>query len=128
MKYSGEFIYATISFMRAVDQEIGLLEEKADAMLDALDPAIKRQMLFAMIKGNVTGSMTIHAVPGVLSRQKIQAIKAVRASTGYGLKEAKDVIDECEKQGRSTIPGEWEPGVWSQLKHALTGTGYEMLY
>jgi ribosomal protein L7/L12 len=128
MKYSGAFIYATISFMRAVDQEIGLLEEKADAMLDALDPAIKRQMLFAMIKGDVTGSMTVHAVLGVQSRQKINAIKAVRGSTGYGLKEAKDIIDECETQGRSTIPGEWEPSVRAQLKHELTGTGYEMLY
>jgi|RhiMethySRZTD1v2_1073278.scaffolds.fasta_scaffold04873_8 large subunit ribosomal protein L7/L12 len=38
-------------------------------------------------------------------RQKIQAIKLVRERAGFGLKEAKDAVEEVERTGRLRLPG-----------------------
>lgn len=41
----------------------------------------------------------------------IQAIKELRAITGYGLKEAKDIIDTIRDGGTWTFPGDTLPDV-----------------
>lgn len=41
----------------------------------------------------------------------IQAIKELRAVTGYGLKEAKDIIDAIRDGGTWTFPGDAPPDV-----------------
>lgn len=48
-----------------------------------------------------------------LAGQKVEAIKSVRAATGFGLKEAKDVVEYwCENSHKFTnVPA--NPKVWS---------------
>ncbi|HMH40433.1 MAG TPA: 50S ribosomal protein L7/L12 [Gaiellaceae bacterium] len=50
--------------------------------------------------------------------QKIQVIKVVRAITGLGLKEAKDVVDSAPKAVKEGIPREEADSIKSQLEEA----------
>ena len=127
MKYSDKLIYAVTVFMRAIEAETGDLEDNAENMLDAFDPSLRRQLLVAMIKGDIAGSMTICVMNGH-PQLKINAIKAVRSVTGYGLKEAKDVIDDCERRGVTTISGDWDLAQRDRLRNSFQGTGYELRY
>src|SRR6185369_3976648 len=50
--------------------------------------------------------------------QKIQVIKVVRAVTGLGLKEAKDVVDSAPSPVKEGIPREEADSIKSQLEEA----------
>ena len=50
--------------------------------------------------------------------QKIQVIKVVRAITGLGLKEAKDVVDSAPKSVKEGIPREEADSIKAQLEEA----------
>ena len=50
--------------------------------------------------------------------QKIQVIKVVRAITGLGLKEAKDLVDSAPKPVKEGVPREEADSVKSQLEEA----------
>jgi large subunit ribosomal protein L7/L12 len=50
--------------------------------------------------------------------QKIQVIKVVRAITGLGLKEAKDVVDSAPKPVKEGIPREEADSIKGQLEEA----------
>jgi len=96
MKYSRNLIFSAVDFMRVAAEELGedLSEQQVEAMMDAFDPGLKKQILMEMIKGNVGNRIRIQ-LESQENRQMINAIKAVRASTGFGLKEAKGIIDNA---------------------------------
>jgi large subunit ribosomal protein L7/L12 len=50
--------------------------------------------------------------------QKIQVIKVVRALTGLGLKEAKDLVDSAPKAVKEGVPQEEADSVKAQLEEA----------
>ena len=50
--------------------------------------------------------------------QKIQVIKVVRAVTGLGLKEAKDLVDNAPKRVKEGVPREEADSVKAQLEEA----------
>src|SRR3954463_7799613 len=50
--------------------------------------------------------------------QKIQVIKVVRAITGLGLKEAKDLVDSAPKAVKEGVPREEADSIKSQLEEA----------
>jgi large subunit ribosomal protein L7/L12 len=50
--------------------------------------------------------------------QKIQVIKVVRAITGLGLKEAKDVVDSAPKPVKEGVPQEEADSLKAQLEEA----------
>ena len=50
--------------------------------------------------------------------QKIQVIKVVRAITGLGLKEAKDVVDSAPKAVKEGVPREEADSIKAQLEEA----------
>jgi large subunit ribosomal protein L7/L12 len=50
--------------------------------------------------------------------QKIQVIKVVRAITGLGLKEAKDVVDSAPKAVKEGVPREEADSIKGQLEEA----------
>jgi len=50
--------------------------------------------------------------------QKIQVIKVVRAITGLGLKEAKDVVDSAPKPVKEGVPQEEAEALKAQLEEA----------
>ena len=56
--------------------------------------------------------------------QKIQVIKVVRAITGLGLKEAKDLVDSAPKPVKEGVPREEADSIKSQLEEA--GAGVEV--
>jgi large subunit ribosomal protein L7/L12 len=56
--------------------------------------------------------------------QKIQVIKVVRAITGLGLKEAKDLVDSAPKPVKEGIAREEADSIKSQLEEA--GAGVEV--
>lgn len=126
-KYSQKLIYSAVDFLRAANEETenGLEEEQVYAMMDAFDPALKRQLMMEMLIGTANGTMRVQAT-WTDGKQKIQAIKEVRAATRFGLKEAKGVIDAAD-YGVSEIPGNWNSDTRNQLARGLSGTGYELV-
>ena len=50
--------------------------------------------------------------------QKVQVIKAVRAITGLGLKEAKDMVDGAPSTLKEGVKKEEAEGMWAQLTEA----------
>ena len=67
-------------------------------------------------------------VEGLLREgKKIEAIKIYRERTGYGLKEAKDAVEEIEKEILPTIPREARQGCMSVFVLVLIGIGFLFL-
>src|SRR5918912_1027601 len=64
------------------------------------------------------------AAPTAAGQQKIQVIKVVRALTGLGLKEAKDLVDSAPKPVKEGVPEDEANSVKSQLEEA--GAGVEV--
>jgi len=56
--------------------------------------------------------------------QKIQVIKVVRAITGLGLKEAKDLVDSAPKPVKEGVPQDEADSIKAQLEEA--GAGVEI--
>jgi large subunit ribosomal protein L7/L12 len=56
--------------------------------------------------------------------QKIQVIKVVRAITGLGLKEAKDLVDSAPKPVKEGVPQDEADSIKAQLEEA--GAGVEV--
>ena len=79
-----------------------------------------------MIKGEVSGPMRIKR--GAAKQYlKINAIKEIRAVTGFGLKEAKDVTDTADSGETAVIQGNFTIDQRQKLAAGLAGTGYEVL-
>lgn len=128
MKFSSELIYAAVNFMQTANQELGdIADEKIEAMFDAFDPALRRQILMHMIKGDITGSIRIKFSKINGYSNKIQAIKTVRAISGMGLKEAKEFVEEAEFGGIAVMNGNFDTKQRKQFADGLIGTGYEVV-
>ena len=124
-KFSRGLVITTIEFLRAAREELGaeLGEEKANAMIDAFDPALKAQVFFELLMGNI-GYVKIQREQGNVSTQKkIYAIKAVRRISGLGLKEAKDIVDGCYDKAVS-IEGSFSAEQQRKFRDNLKDTGY----
>ena len=127
-KYSKRLIWAVIDFVKIANEELGgkLGDQQAYAMLDAFDPALKRQMLLELMLGHTVGAMRIRRDPDITNRKKIEAIKQVRTITRFALREAKDVVDTADT-GIAEIPGSWTIEEYNALAYNLIGTGYELV-
>lgn len=127
LKFSQNLIWKAQEFARAAKEELGeeLGEERVCAMFDAFDPSLQRQMFVEMLMGHNGGAMRVKATR-LEGRQKINAIKAVRMVTRFGLKEAKDVIDTADEH-IAVISGNWSSEDYYALKRELDGTGYDLL-
>ena len=128
MKYSRNLIFSAVDFMKVAAEELGedLSEQRVEAMMDAFDPGLKKQILMEMIKGNVGNRIRIQ-LESQENRQMIKAIKAVRAATGFGLNEAKDIIDNASSGSIVEIPGDHDKQKYRQLSNDLFGTGYRLV-
>jgi len=126
-KYSRKLIHNAVEFLRAANEELedGLGEEQVYAMLDAFDPALKRQLMMEMLMGQTGSVIRIQSTRSEM-RQKIEAIKYVRSATGLGLKEAKEVIDTAD-YGVGEISGDWGHDAVNALARNLQSTGYKVL-
>lgn len=105
-------IHSAYEFMNSVigvyGQDKGV--ELFQKISDSVDPDIYRTMIIKMISGDGSLGRTI-TVTGygttVLQTSSssgfVEAIKAVRTVTGFGLKEAKDFMDEVRDRGKNVI-------------------------
>ncbi len=127
MKFSQPLIWKAQEFARAAREELGheLGDERVIAMFDAFDPSLQRQMFMQLLMGHSGGAMRIRAV-WTDGKQKINAIKAVRSVTRFGLREAKDVVDAADTD-ISVIDGNWSTDDYNQLKRELLHTGYDLV-
>jgi len=83
-----------IIYVRLSDLEKRLTASlRLDAKLDAL-------LKHAGIQFDLGGSLPQEAVQALERGNKIEAIKHYRAATGVGLKEAKDFIEEVQREPR----------------------------
>lgn len=119
---ANEIVWAAIEFSRVVSKYSNVTEEQIEQMFDAFDPALKRKIL--MIVLNPIG--VIRAIEDAGYRNKIQAIKEVRAATGWGLKEAKDFVESAEMDNGVQIPSTFGYEVVEKLARSLQGTGYKV--
>lgn len=128
MKFSADLIYSAVNFMQMANRELGdIADEKVEAMFDAFDPALRRQILMHMIKGDITGPIQVRYNKSTVLPNKIQAIKAVRAISGMGLKEAKDFVETAEAGGIAIMNGSFDVKQRRQFANELSGSGYEVL-
>lgn len=126
-KFSQQLIWKAQEFARAAREELGdeLGDERIAAMFDAFDPSLQRQMFMEMLLGHSGGTIRVRSVWDS-GKQKINAVRAVRSVTRFGLKEAKDVIDTADNH-IGVIEGNWSTEEYNQLKRDLVGTGYELV-
>src|SRR3954453_1436026 len=74
--------------------------------------------------GAAEGKTAFDVVLTAAGSQKIQVIKVVRALTGLGLKEAKDLVDGAPNAVKEGVPREEADSVKAQLEEA--GAGVEI--
>jgi len=94
-----------ISFMRSITEAYGTDEGLRlwDTIANTLDPDIRGQILFAMLTGSVPGRIRVTGIHPHSSQLKVPQIKAIRAASGWGLKEAKDAIDALGDSGKHIL-------------------------
>jgi large subunit ribosomal protein L7/L12 len=68
--------------------------------------------------GGEEESSTVDVVLTAAGEKKIQVIKAVRAATGLGLKEAKALVDEAPKPVKEGIEREEAEGLVKEIEEA----------
>jgi hypothetical protein len=126
-KFSQNLIWRAIDFARVAREELGdaLGDEHIERMFDAFDPGLRRQIFMEMLMGHNGGVMRVKLVDHD-NRKKIEAIKAIRSVTRFGLKEAKDVTEAAD-QHIGVIEGTWSTDQYNELKRELANTGYELL-
>lgn len=99
-KFSENVIHNAINFIRVVESEMGSLgQDKVFAMLDAFDPDLRNEILMTLFIADDTVPMNVYVRKNPMftgQYQKINAIRAIRVASGYGLKQAKDVTDAAD--------------------------------
>lgn len=90
-------VFNSLNFVQAITKNYGAEQGMAmwDTIANTVDRRLKLEVFKAMIDGGqVNGRIRITgAYP---SSDKIKLIKTLREFTGYGLKEAKDSVDELQ--------------------------------
>ena len=117
-----EIVWAAIEFTRTVRKYSDITDEQVEQMFDAFSPSLKRQVLMSVL--NPHGIVRI--IDTSLPRNKIGAIKEVRAATGWGLKEAKDFIELAESREGAQIPSTFSYETIEKLARNLDNTGYKV--
>ena len=97
--------------VKALEEKFGV---SAASMMMAAAPAAGGEGEAAAEVEQTEFSVTLTAPGG----QKIQVIKAVRAMTGLGLKEAKAVLDAAPKVVKDGIPKEEAESILKELTEA----------
>ena len=105
-------------------------EAETDEFLDNISPSLRRRLLIENLTGygyKIVVNPSVHS----LDRQKINAIRAVRQATNWGLKEAKDFVDSAEGHPASgsfsQLPGDISRERHWQLAQDLRLTGYQLV-
>lgn len=92
---STQFVNASANWVLAAQREFG--DETGmrcfDVMREVFDDDLAGAVLFSIMNGYRSDTITIQSLNGQDINNKINCIKTVRALTGMGLKEAKDAVE-----------------------------------
>jgi large subunit ribosomal protein L7/L12 len=98
--------------IKALEEEFGVSATAVAAAAPAAGAATGAE------DGAAEESSTVDVVLTAVGDKKIQVIKAVRAATGLGLKEAKALVDEAPKPVKEAIDREEAEQLKGQLEEA----------
>jgi hypothetical protein len=129
-KFSDTVIESAVDFMQTVVAEVDEDEayEIVDRAFDAIDPGMKNRVLMYMLSGGASRqhSLEIDTSVAPSDRKKINAIKAIRGATGYGLKEAKEAAEIAEAKGYVKLMASIDTGMLRSFRDELRGTGWKV--
>jgi ribosomal protein L7/L12 len=93
-----EVLNSSMNLMRTITDIWGAERgmELWDSIATTLGQDVKGAIFFAMLTGEGLGDVILTKVN---TNQAIETIKAIRAATGMGLKEAKDTYDAARDKG-----------------------------
>ncbi len=109
--------------------------EQAETFLDQLDPSIRRHLILDLLSG--VGYRRMSRIQGSKYNYKIEAIKLVRQTTGWGLKEAKEFTElaggeitgayiDGEYLTLAEFPAIISDAALDELRDKLPATGYQL--
>ena len=103
--HKDDVIATGLQFMRAITEAFGTETglELWDTIARTLDPDVKGQMFFAMLTGQMPGRIRVSGIRQDHMGRKVEQIKAIRAVSGWGLKESKDAIDLLYDRGQAFV-------------------------
>ena len=103
--HKDDVIATGLQFMRAITEAFGTETglELWDTIAQTLDPDVKGQMFFAMLTGQMPGRIRVSGIRQDHMGRKVEQIKAIRAVSGWGLKESKDAIDLLYDRGQAFV-------------------------
>lgn len=92
-EHKSSIITSGISFLRSITDAYGSDEGMKlwDAIANTLDPAVKGEIFFTMLRGEYQDYITLKGVG--YNAPKIAAIKEIRDASGLGLVEAKQAYE-----------------------------------
>ena len=129
-KFSDTVLESAVDFMQTVLAEVEHedAEDVVDRMFDAVDPQLKNRVLVYMLSGGAQRqhSLEIDTSVDPRERRKINAIKAIRGATGYGLKEAKEAAELAESRGSVRLTASIDTGMLRSFRDELRGTGWKV--
>lgn len=96
-QFSEDLIEISIELVNQAINEFGPDgEEKAHAILDAIDPCLKREMLMALINRFDGRDIVVESLETHSNVNRVQAAITLRAYTGVSLSNAKEAIDNAK--------------------------------
>jgi len=119
-----------LHFMRSITEAYG-----ADAGLElweqiagVLDPDVKGQIFFAMITGTYNDRILLKGIGASAQNNAVNCIKEIRAWTGLGLKDSKDMYDRLRNRTFNSGPSQEyinvDPEQYSQAVASLSRVGF----
>jgi hypothetical protein len=123
-EHKEDIIQSGINFMRSITEAYGTDEGMKlwNAIADTLDKDVKGQIFFAMLTGDYNGVVSISSVQA--GSDRVWRVKAIRAVTGLGLKEAKDLSDNLD--GGKTIKLNINPKKRNEALAELRNAGFHI--
>ena len=103
-EHKSSIITSGISFLRSITDAYGSDEGMKlwDTIANTLDPAVKGEIFFAMLRGEYQDYITLKGVG--YNAAKITAIREIRGASGLGLVEAKQAYEAAEQGIPVKIP------------------------
>ena len=119
-----------LHFMRSITEAYGADKglELWEQIAGVLDPDVKGQIFFAMITGNYNDRILLKDIGASAQNNAVNCIKEIRAWTGLGLKDSKDMYDRLRNRTFNSSPSQdyitVDPEQYSQAVASLSRVGF----
>lgn len=122
-----ELVHSGINFLREITAHYGDEQGMAlwRSMSNGMGKEIQDAILLSMLRGNVSRQVIVAAQVSMDQQRFIDAIKWVRSVTGYGLKDAKDFMDNVRYHGPRVLKLQPDANV-RDFVYAMSAAGYKV--